>query len=89
MCHAIYMVARQLEEGAKKYNPRNWEKGQPLSRYIDSALRHIFKHLEGYRDERHDVAAAWNLLALIETKHKIDKGLLSKELDDLPPEIKQ
>jgi hypothetical protein len=89
MCHAIYMVARQLEEGAKKYNPRNWEKGQPLSRYMDSALRHLFKHLEGYRDERHDVAAAWNILALIETKNKIDKGLLSKELDDLPTEIKQ
>jgi hypothetical protein len=89
MCHAIYMVARQLEEGAKKYNERNWEKGQPLSRYMDSALRHLFKHLEGYRDERHEVAAAWNILALIETKNKIDKGLLPKELDDLPPELKQ
>jgi hypothetical protein len=54
---------------------------------MDSALRHLFKHLEGYRDERHEVAAAWNILALIETKNKIDKGLLPKELDDLPKEI--
>ena len=29
--HAIFLVARQLEEGAKKYGERNWEKGQPLS----------------------------------------------------------
>jgi hypothetical protein len=87
MPHAIYLVARQLEEGALKYDERNWEKGQPLSRYMDSALRHLFKHLEGYRDERHEVAAAWNILALIETKNKIDKGLLPKELDDLPKEI--
>jgi hypothetical protein len=82
------MVARQLEEGAKKYNERNWEKGQPLSRYMDSALRHLFKHLEGFRDERHDVAAAWNILAMIETKNKIDKGLLPKQLNDLPEGVK-
>lgn len=84
MTHAIHLVARQLEEGAKKYAERNWELGQPLSRYMDSALRHLFRHLEGQRDERHDVAAAWNILALIETKHKIDKGELPKKLDDLP-----
>jgi len=84
MCHAIHLVARQLEEGAKKYAPRNWELGQPLSRYMDSALRHLFKHLEGHRDERHDVASAWNILAMIETKHRIDLGKLPKELDDLP-----
>lgn len=84
MPHAIHLVARQLEEGALKYAERNWELGQPLSRYMDSALRHLFKHLEGQRDERHDVASAWNILAMIETKHKIDLGTLPKELDDLP-----
>jgi hypothetical protein len=82
--YALFMWARQLEEGAKKYEQRNWEKGQPLSRYMDSALRHLFKHLSGARDERHDVSALWNIGALIETKHRIDKGLLPKELDDLP-----
>ena len=84
MPHAIYLVARQLEEGALKYAERNWELGQPLSRYMDSALRHLFRHLEGHRDERHDVACAWNVLAMIETQNKIDIGLLPKELNDLP-----
>ena len=80
--HAIFLVARQLEEGAKKYGERNWEKGQPLSRFMDSALRHLLKHLEGHKDERHDVAAAWNILAMIETAHRIEVGQLPKELDD-------
>ena len=84
MPHAIYLVARQLEEGALKYAERNWELGQPLSRYMDSALRHLFRHLEGHRDERHDVACAWNVLAMIETQRKIELGLLPKELNDLP-----
>ncbi|NDB34183.1 MAG: hypothetical protein EB023_02305 [Flavobacteriia bacterium] len=84
--YALFMWARQLEEGAKKYDSRNWEKGQPLSRYADSALRHLIKHLAGMRDEKHDVACLWNIGAMIETKHRIDKGLLPKELDDLPKE---
>ncbi|MHA1304710.1 MAG: dATP/dGTP diphosphohydrolase domain-containing protein, partial [Candidatus Heimdallarchaeaceae archaeon] len=37
---AIKMVADVFERGAIKYGDRNWEKGIPLSRYIDSALRH-------------------------------------------------
>jgi hypothetical protein len=89
MPYAIHLVARQLEEGALKYAERNWELGQPLSRYMDSALRHLFRHLEGHRDERHDVAGAWNILALIETKRKIELGLLPQELDDLPKPINE
>ncbi|HUS51203.1 MAG TPA: dATP/dGTP diphosphohydrolase domain-containing protein, partial [Candidatus Paceibacterota bacterium] len=37
---AIKRLAKHYENGAKKYGDRNWEKGQPLSRYLDSALRH-------------------------------------------------
>ena len=81
--HAIYLVARQFEEGAIKYGENNWQKGQPLSRYADSALRHLFKHMAGEDDERHDVAAAWNIMAMLETRHKIDTGDLPKDLDDL------
>lgn len=29
------------EAGAEKYMPRNWEKGMPHSRFLDSAKRHI------------------------------------------------
>lgn len=81
---AIRRLARHYENGAKKYGERNWEKGQPLSRYMDSALRHLFKALEGQKDEDHLTACVWNVLAIIETQERIEKGILPKELDDLP-----
>ena len=82
--YAIKQVAMHFERGAERYDERNWEKGQPLSWYMDSALRHIFNHLDGKRDEQHMVSAAWNLLAFIETEHRINEGRLPTELYDLP-----
>jgi len=81
---AITLLAKHFEEGAKKYGDNNWLKGQPLSRYLDSALRHLFKVLAGQEDEPHDRAAAWNLMAYMETKERIRDGRLPKELDDMP-----
>jgi len=81
---AIFALARVFEEGAKKYSERNWEKGMPLSVYIDSGLRHIFKHLEGQRDEKHMAQAAWNIIAYIWTATQIERGLLPETLNDLP-----
>lgn len=64
-------VAKHFEEGADKYGERNWEKGIPVSRYIDSAIRHYLKHMHGDRDERHDRAFCWNLLCATWTcEHK-------------------
>jgi hypothetical protein len=81
---ALIEVAKVLEGGAKKYAARNWEKGIPLSRYADSALRHFMKYLRGDRDEPHDSMAAWNVLCLIETRMRIEEGLLDPALNDLP-----
>lgn len=81
---AVFALARVFEEGAKKYSARNFEKGMPLSRFIDSLLRHIFKHLEGHRDEPHMAQAAWNAMAYIHTAMMIERGLLPEELNDLP-----
>lgn len=76
--------ARHMENGAVKYGERNWEKGQPLSRYIDSAIRHIQKYLMGNRDEDHLAAARWNIGALMHTEHMISIGKLPESLNDLP-----
>jgi hypothetical protein len=76
-------LARHLENGAVKYGDRNWEKGQPLSRYADSAKRHINKFLEGHRDEDHLAAAAWNIHAMIHTEEMVKRGNLPAELNDL------
>jgi len=81
---AIRRLAQVYERGAAKYDARNWEKGIPLSRFIDSALRHLMQHLEGKRDEDHLGHAAFNVMGLIHTEEMIRRGLLPAELDDLP-----
>ena len=59
---AILEYAKHLEEGAKKYSDRNWEKGIPLERFIDSGIRHWLKHKRGDVDEPHNRAFIWNML---------------------------
>lgn len=80
-------VAKHFEAGALKYGDNNWMKGQPLARYLDSARRHLNKAARGQRDEPHFVAAAWNILCLIDTLKRIELGLLPKELNNLLPEL--
>jgi hypothetical protein len=64
-------VSKQFEEGAKKYGEHNWQKGIPVTCYIDSAVRHYLKILAGWTDEPHDRAFVWNLMCCIWTcEHK-------------------
>lgn len=58
----VLKCAMQLERGAAKYGERNWEKGIPLERYIDSGIRHLLKYWRGDTDEPHDDAFIWNML---------------------------
>ena len=76
--------AKHMENGAVKYGVRNWEKGQPLMRYLDSALRHINAWQLGMTDEDHLAAARWNLGCIMHTEWAIRLGLLPEELDDSP-----
>ena len=67
---AILEVSIHYEEGAKKYGEHNWEKGLPLSCYIDSGIRHMLKYFRGDNDENHFRAFIWNMLGAIWTnKH--------------------
>lgn len=77
-------VSKHFEEGAKKYGDRNWEKGIPTERYIDSAIRHFLKHMRGDEDEPHERAFLWNLMACIWTcKHhpQLNCYPIKKEVD--------
>mgnify|MGYP005826470707 FL=1 len=75
---AILRLAKHFENGAKKYQERNWELGIPISSYMDSAIRHLMKYLDGQNDEDHLCAAAWNCLCAMWTEEKYP------ELQDLP-----
>lgn len=78
---AILRLARHFENGAKKYNDRNWEKGIPIHSFIDSAIRHLMKYLDGWDDEDHLCAAAWNCMCAMWTEEK------KPELQDIPTRI--
>jgi hypothetical protein len=82
---AVPRLARHFEKGAAKYGDRNWERGIPLSRFLDSALRHLFAYLAGRDDEDHLVAAAWNLLAAMETEERAESDRLPLDLVDIGP----
>lgn len=75
---AVLDVAKQYEEGAKKYAERNWEKGIPVHCYIDSGVRHYLKFLRGDTDEPHGRAFLWNMFGAIWTH------IHHSELIDLP-----
>lgn len=76
-------VAKHFEEGAKKYGENNWQKGIPLPRYIDSAVRHYLKYLRGDKDEPHDRAFVWNIICAIWTcMHKPELNDYAKEKND-------
>jgi len=75
---AIARLARHYQRGSLKYFDRNWEKGMPVSIFLDSGLRHLFQYLDGDTSEDHLAAAAWNILGAMWTEDKFP------ELQDIP-----
>ena len=75
---AIMEVSKHCEAGALKYGEHNVDKGIPTHSLLDSAMRHAAKYLEGYDDEPHLTAAAWNLLWAIQME------LTHEEVVDTP-----
>ena len=47
-------------------------------------MRHLFKFLEGHKDEDHLIASIWNLQALLHIEEMVKRGKLSVDLLDLP-----
>jgi hypothetical protein len=81
--YALRLIALVAEQGAVKYQEHNWRLGQPASRYIDSAIRHLENYKAGLRDELHLAQAAWNCMSAIETIKRCEIGQLPKELNDI------
>lgn len=74
----LFRLAKHYENGALKYEPRNFEKGMPISRCVDAAMRHLTKYLAGWNDEDHLAAVCWNIAAIMLYEER------KPELMDLP-----
>ena len=62
---AIERIAKWYELGAQKYADRNWEKGIPFGRLIQSANRHLIRWEQGDHSEDHLAAICWNIMAMM------------------------
>ena len=77
----LLRLAQHYENGALKYGDNNWQKGQPLAQYYNSAIRHLEAIRNADIEEDHFAAVIWNVACMI---HHIDSMLdykLPKELD--------
>jgi hypothetical protein len=80
---AMLCLARRLEFGIKNgYEPRNWEKGMPLSRILSSMRRHASQVNYDFTED-HLGAVLFNAAAFVTIAERIKAGILPKELDDL------
>ena len=75
---ALLRVARHMENSLADHEERNWERGLPMHCFLDSAMRHIFKYMDGQTDEDHLAAAATNLLMALWTEAHLP------EMQDIP-----
>ena len=80
---ALRAVSKRFEDGAVKYGRDNWQKGIPVSRYVDSIYRHLWAFMEGDVDEDHLSAVIWNAMGLYDTMASMDNEALPSELYDI------
>lgn len=81
---ALKRLADVYERGGIIRGDRNWEKGLPIARCLDSSIRHINQFLSDDQGEDHLAQACWNLFAIMHFQEMIKRGLISKDLNDLP-----
>jgi len=77
----LHRLAVHYENGAAKYGDNNWQKGQPLNQYYNSAMRHLQAIKDGKLDEDHFSAAMWDIAAMIHHIDAIYDGVLPESLD--------
>lgn len=81
---ALKRLALRYEGGAVQKGERNFEKGFPISRCVDSAMRHLNDQQSGNRSEDHLAAAAWQIFTAMHFEEMIKRGILPENLDDMP-----
>lgn len=84
-------LAQHYENGALKYGDNNWQKGQPLNQYYNSAMRHLLAIQDGMLDEDHYAAVIWNVACMIHHIDAMMDGKLPESLDsfNIIPAIKE
>lgn len=85
-------LAKTYAEGAEKFGAHNWENGMPAADMLNHAIAHIFKFLEGNKDEDHLGHAAWNILGAIHSLElwpHLNSGEFRGENCEIPAKAKR
>lgn len=80
----IRRLGMHMARGAAVYSARNWEKGQPISRVVESLCRHVEDFKAGEHTEDHLSAIAFNVMAIVHYQEMIKRGKLPAAYDDMP-----
>lgn len=80
---SLRRASKRFEDGATKYGRNNWQKGIPMSRYVDALYRHLWQFMENDQKEDHGGAIIWNAMCLVQTQKWIEEGKLPESLNDL------
>ena len=80
----LFRVAKVYQRGGNKHGDRNWEKGFPICRAIDSAIRHLLQFQLKMKDEDHAAQAIWNVFAAAHLEEMVEEGVLDPKWDDRP-----
>ena len=81
---ALERWAKRMEWGAKKYGDRNWEKGLPMARFLNSAFRHLAQYMAGDTTEDHLAAVLFNVGGLMFVEAGVHSHTLPPSLADFP-----
>jgi len=80
----LFRVAKVYQRGGDKHGDRNWEKGFPICRAIDSAIRHLLQFQLKMKDEDHAAQAIWNIFAAAHLEEMVEEGVLDSKWDNRP-----
>jgi len=72
--YGLKRLAVKYEEGSVLHGERNWEKGFPIARCIESAMRHLSQIMMGDTTEDHWAAVAWQAFAAMHFEEKAKEG---------------
>lgn len=68
---AMEALAIWFEQGAEKYEDRNWEKGISVKDCVNRMIRHALKAGSGWTDEDHLAAVMWNAAVAITMRKRM------------------
>lgn len=96
----MFATAAVLKHGAKKYEPRNWERGMPWTVVVGCLLRHVYKWLSPFHSDldeetglNHLWHAATNIAMLIEYEKTCpnldDRVKYEEEIDAMYEQFKK